>query len=64
MSNLTEFIFVITGTMSDRTQVKLWKVPSLEEFLYYCCPKCDTKVKAFDKCLDEILKVHSYVQSV
>ena len=22
-----------------------WEVPNLEEFLFYCCPECDHKIK-------------------
>ena len=50
--------------MSVQTLINPWAVPTLEEFLFYCCPECDVKVKANDQFLDHALKVHKLAQSV
>ena len=32
-----------------------WDVSNIEEFLYYCCPECDTKVKTTHAFLDHAI---------
>ena len=38
------FHFLLQVTMADMN-LHPWNVATLEEFLYYCCPECDLKVK-------------------
>ena len=35
-----------------------WDVPNLEEFLYYCCPECDHKIKDCQSFVEHALVEH------
>lgn len=39
-------------------QMNPWNVQDLEEFLYYCCPQCDVKVKECTAFLQHALEMH------
>ena len=36
-----------------------WSSAELKEYLFYCCPECDVKVKEEDKFLQHAVKAHS-----
>ena len=36
-----------------------WLVRSIDEFLYYCCPECDTKDQSKDLFIKHALDKHS-----
>ena len=35
-----------------------WDVPNLEEFLYYCCPECNHKIKDCQSFVEHALVEH------
>ena len=39
-----------------------WCVNNLDEFIYYCCPECDTRNKSEDSFLKHALGVHPEAQ--
>ena len=39
-----------------------WMVDQLEEFLYFCCPKCDQKCQMRDDFLKHAMEEHSEVR--
>ena len=39
-----------------------WMVDQLEEFLYFCCPKCDQKCQMRDDFLKHAMDEHSEVR--
>ena len=44
--------------MDDTKEDNPWQVNQLEEFLYFCCPRCDSKCQAKDIFLDHALSEH------
>ena len=41
-----------------------WQVPSLDEFLYYCCPECDLKTKEHILFFEHAVKIHEQAKDV
>ena len=41
-----------------------WQVPSLDEFLYYCCPECDMKTKEHILFFEHAVKIHEQAKDV
>ena len=35
-----------------------WNVPNVKDFLFYCCPECDTKVKYEQDFINHALMLH------
>ena len=35
-----------------------WEVPSLDEFLFYCCPECDLKTKEYNELFNHAVQCH------
>ena len=51
--------------MDDSIQVENpWQVPSLDEFLYYCCPECDLKTKEHILFFEHAVKIHEQAKDV
>ena len=49
---------VIKEEAKRAKQVNPWSMENIEEFLFYCCPKCDHKYKAPQSFLDHALLSH------
>ena len=47
--------FVFPGKMD---LINPWLVSSFEEFLFYCCPECDTKTKQLGQLFDHAVQEH------
>ena len=41
-----------------------WMVNQLEDFLYFCCPECDTKEKDRESFLDHAFKEHPTTKGI
>ena len=41
-----------------------WKVQTFEDFLYYCCPECDTKTKEENQLYDHAVEEHQLAKDV
>ena len=41
-----------------------WKVTNLDEFLFYCCPECDLKVKGRDEFSQHAMEKHEQAKEV
>ena len=39
-------------------QINPWSNRNLDEFLYYCCPECDSREKCKEMFLEHALKHH------
>ena len=48
--------------MTETTNLHPWDVTTLEDFLYYCCPECDLKVKDIDFFYAHAVQNHSKAQ--
>ena len=35
-----------------------WDVPSLDEYLFYCCPECELKTKEYEAFYTHAVNVH------
>ena len=42
--------------------VNPWEVPSLDEFLFYCCPECDLRTKERDELYNHAVQRHKYAK--
>ena len=41
-----------------------WAVDNLKEFLYYCCPECEGKVKSLEDFLQHALNQHDLAKEI
>ena len=41
-----------------------WAVDNLKEFLYYCCPECEGKVKSLEDFLHHALNQHDLAKEI
>ena len=41
-----------------------WAVNNLKDFLYYCCPECDEKIKSLETFLQHALNKHDLAKEV
>ena len=41
-----------------------WAVDNLKDFLYYCCPECEEKVKSLDLFLQHALNQHALAKEI
>ena len=41
-----------------------WAVDNLKEFLYYCCPECEGKVKSLEDFLQHALNKHDLAKEI
>ena len=41
-----------------------WQVPSFDQFLFYCCPECDTKIKELNVFFKHAVKMHKRAKDV
>ena len=53
----------VLGKMATNMNIKEendnpWDVTNIAEFLYYCCPECDTKVKTTHAFLEHAINAH------
>ena len=56
------FDFFYFAGMTETTNLHPWDVTTLEDFLYYCCPECDLKVKDIDFFYAHAVQNHSKAQ--
>ena len=42
--------------------VNPWEVPSLDEFLFYCCPECDLRTKEYDELFSHAVQCHRHAK--
>ena len=42
--------------------VNPWEVPSLDEFLFYCCPECDLRTKERDELYNHAVQRHNHAK--
>ena len=42
--------------------VNPWEVPSLDEFLFYCCPECDLRTKTSDELYNHAVQCHRHAR--
>ena len=41
-----------------------WQVPSFDQFLFYCCPECDTKIRELNVFFKHAIKLHKRAKDV
>ena len=41
-----------------------WAVDNLKDFLYYCCPECEEKVKSLEDFLQHALNQHDLAKEI
>ena len=41
-----------------------WAVDNLKDFLYYCCPECEEKVKSLETFLQHALNQHDKAKEI
>ena len=61
------FTISILGTLTTNKSGKMmnpWAVNNLNEFLYYCCPECEEKVKSLETFLQHALNKHDLAKEI
>ena len=49
------------GTFEDDKEINPWDVSNLEEFLFFCCPECDSKHPSKSSFINHALIEHPKV---
>ena len=49
------------GTFEDNKEINPWDVSNLEEFLFFCCPECDSKHPSKSSFINHALIEHPKV---
>ena len=49
--------------MKKKKKINPWSVHNIDEFLYYCCPECDFKVKDGDSFEEHALLSHEQAKT-
>ena len=61
LCHIESFLTSILGTFP---MMNPWAVNNLKEFLYYCCPECEEKVKSLDIFLQHALNQHALAKEI
>ena len=61
LNKVTDLLFYRMGTFEDDKEINPWDVSNLEEFLFFCCPECDSKHPSKSSFINHALIEHPKV---
>ena len=62
LNKVTDLLFYRMGTFEDDKEINPWDVSNLEEFLFFCCPECDSKHPSKSSFINHALIEHPKVR--
>ena len=60
----TNLLIIITQFQVHFQTMNPWAVNNLRDFLYYCCPECEEKVKSLETFLQHALNKHDLAKEI